>query len=156
MLFSIPHHGGAEGGEIIGNYIHESWPNDSLVALNVAGATPYYAPNLRFVDMLGLNDDVIGGRDPVPMRSEWQKRPGHAKGDGAYVLSREPDYIILSGAGGSDAADGLFLGDIELAESDEFRTCYAKETEVLTDPGQYRDGPVIWPSLPFIYYRRIC
>lgn len=156
FALSIPAHGGAEAGEIIGNYISEEWPDDSLVALNVAGATPYFAPNHRFVDMLGLNDSVIARRDPVPMRTEWQNKPGHAKGDGAYVLSREPDYIILGGGFGADAADGWFLGDVELAESPEFSRCYRRETETLTDPERYTSGPLFWSEVEFIYYRRTC
>jgi hypothetical protein len=44
------------------------------------------------IDMLGLNDIHIARVDAK--LSGW-RRAGHMKGDGKYVLSREPDYILL-------------------------------------------------------------
>ena len=61
-----------------------------------------------------------------------QQFPGHGKGDGQYVLKRQPDYIILGPAQGLPAnpefADAQyvvwFLSDQELAETDEFHKHY--------------------------------
>ena len=36
--------------------------------------------------MLGLNDPVIAKREEIPVVAKMQILPGHAKGDGAYVL----------------------------------------------------------------------
>ena len=100
-----------------------------LVAANIAGSIPYFS-DMNFIDMLGLNDYTIAQRNisydygsffkaavdvkkifTVQGRSEiihnitenylpWQLIPGHGKGDGQYVLSRKPDYIIIGPAEG--------------------------------------------------------
>jgi hypothetical protein len=66
-------------------------PAGSLVAATPAGGIGYYS-RLPVLDMLGLNDVHIahfGSSGPG-----WN-RAGHMKGDGAYVLSRSPDFILL-------------------------------------------------------------
>ena len=57
--------------------------------------------------------NVGGSLFPVPHSGSRCARsfrgrahPGHAKGDGAYVLSRRPDFIIIGGGGGI----ALFVG----------------------------------------------
>ena len=45
--------GAAYTGTIVGKYISKAWPSGSLVALCTAGATPYYATQHRYIDMLG-------------------------------------------------------------------------------------------------------
>ena len=132
-------------------------PRAKLVALNVAGATPYFAPEHRFLDMLGLNDPAIARRHPVPRRTEWQNRPGHAKGDGAYVLARRPDFIIIGPAMGAAAEDGLFLGYVELSESAEFHDCYRREEFSFPADDPWVEASAIrWDSVDFIYFRRSC
>ncbi|HVL01331.1 MAG TPA: hypothetical protein VM553_16050 [Dongiaceae bacterium] len=139
----------ADVGKVVGEYINEHWPDNSLVALHTAGSTPYYAPRLQFIDMLGLNDATIARRnvtrDLMLARMQWA--PGHLKGDGAYVLNRRPDYIIAGPAEGSLISDPWFLSDVEMANSPEFKQHYRLEQAEL-------------PQLPtkvklFTYYRRI-
>jgi hypothetical protein len=113
-------------GTVVGHHIAKHWPSDALIALNTAGSTPYFNQDKRFIDMLGLNDAVIARRKIASYRLPRQRWPGHAKGDGVYVLSRRPDYIILSAGNGRDASDPWFLTDIELAENKEFQKCYEK------------------------------
>jgi arabinofuranosyltransferase len=144
-------------GSMVGEYIESAWPPGALVALHTAGSTPFYAPQFTFIDMLGLNDRVIAHRSPVPMRVPWQRVPGHARGDGAYVLSRQPAYIIAGPAQGGVVDQPWFLSDVELAESAEFRRCYEAEraeipyAEDVARPAPERPQPVV-----FTYYRRIC
>lgn len=111
-------------GTAVGRYIADAWPPGSLVALNTAGSTPYHAPELRYLDMLGLNDAHIARRDSSKPRIRGQLLPGHAKGDGAYVLRQRPDYIILGPANGAPASQPWFLSDLEIAESPGFRRDY--------------------------------
>jgi len=112
-------------GTIVGNYIAAHWPEGSLIALNTAGSTPYYAPRHRFLDMLGVNDAHIARRSVGSGSLPGQRIASHAKGDGAYVLSRQPDYIILGPAtGASAAAPVYFLSDRELLQSAEFAQHY--------------------------------
>ncbi|MDH3700895.1 MAG: hypothetical protein OEU46_06245 [Alphaproteobacteria bacterium] len=153
-------------GTIVGQYIAEAWPPGALIALNTAGSTAFYNPDKRFIDMLGLNDAVIARRDIPAIRLRRQHWPGHNKGDGAYVLSRRPDYIILAAADGRDVSDPWFLSDIELVENPKFLQCYAQNKvfipysypEVDTVMPYDRTGPLTGPQkrilLPFVYYKR--
>jgi hypothetical protein len=77
---------------IVGKWLRENASPTDSVALSPAGAIPYYS-KLYTIDMLGLNDLHIGH-----MRLEGfgkGKFAGHEKGDGAYILSRKPTYILL-------------------------------------------------------------
>ncbi len=114
----------------VGKYINDNFPPGSLIALNTAGATPYYAPNHMFIDMLGLNDVHIAKRDIKKIKIDRQTIPGHFKGDGSYVLSREPNYIIVGPARGTFIEKPWFLSDFEMSQDPRFYEnyflCYAK------------------------------
>ncbi len=145
-------------GEIVGRHIDETWPGGITVALNTAGSTPFHAREGRiFIDMLGLNDPVIAKREAVPMLAFGQTWPGHSKGDGAYVLSRSPDRIIVGPAEGSDVSEAWFLSGAELAKLPDFHRCYVKVVEEipysqeLAEQGPKRPNPLI-----FTYYDRTC
>ena len=116
--------GAAFCGLAVGEYINEHWPKGSLIALNSAGATPFYAPQHRFIDMLGLNDTTIAHRSPVPMILPYQIVPGHAKGDGKYIFDRKPDYIIAGPSNGCDIYHARTLSEYELARIFEFKDTY--------------------------------
>jgi len=66
-------------------YLKNNVPEESSVALGEAGIIPYYASNIRVIDILGLMDLHVA------------RIPGllHEKGDAEYVLRRNPDYILL-------------------------------------------------------------
>jgi hypothetical protein len=148
----------AHVGTIVGQHIERTWPRDIEIALNTAGSTPFHASEGRvFIDMLGLNDPVIAKRENVPVLTPGQAVPGHGKGDGAYVLARAPDRIILGPAEGTDAATPWFLSDAEMARTPEFRRCYEKVVERIAYPEAFAGiGPERPNPLPFIWYRRIC
>ncbi len=63
----------------------------SVAASTPAGAIAYYS-HLRIIDMLGLNDVHIAHYGHA---GRGWKRAGHEKGDGRYVLSRSPDFVLL-------------------------------------------------------------
>jgi hypothetical protein len=149
---------GAYIGKIVGDYVARAWPKDALIAVNCVGATPYYAPDHRFVDMLGLNDRTVAHREVTELRTPTQSWPGHAKGDGAYVLSRRPDFIIPGPADGKAIDEPWFLGDAELGDHAEFRRCYRLETAAVAyDPEFQVRGPRLRPNpLTLTYYRRVC
>jgi hypothetical protein len=111
-------------GTAVGRYIANAWPAGSLVALNTAGSTPFHAPGLRYLDMLGLNDAHIARRESSKPRIRGQLLPGHAKGDGAYVLRQRPDFIVLGPANGVTANQPWFLSDLEIAEAADFHRDY--------------------------------
>jgi hypothetical protein len=100
----------------IGQWMRANLPRGALLATSTAGSIPYYS-GLPVVDMMGLNDAVIARRRELP--EGWK---GIEKGDGAYVLSRSPDYIQLGSYLGAEVP--LFLSDIELFASEEFHRRY--------------------------------
>ena len=137
-------------GKKIGTYISTHFPDDSLIATNSAGAVAFFAPQKQFIDMLGLNDRQIAKRENVPMLTYWQQFPGHSKGDGRYVISREPDYIILGPAQGTVGKienknrQNLvwFLSDQEIVEQTDFLQRYELKQVQIHD------------TLTFTYYQR--
>jgi hypothetical protein len=80
-----------KGWTMVGKWLAKNALKGESVALIPAGAIPYYS-KLYTIDMVGLNDLNIGH-----MRLEVMGTgiAGHEKGDGAYVLSRRPTYILL-------------------------------------------------------------
>jgi hypothetical protein len=148
-------------GEEIGHYVNSHWKAGSLVALNVAGATPYFADDLNYIDMLGLNDKIISRRTAIPMDGPWVHLVGHLKGNGQSILDRRPDFVILGGPEGRLANSGLqaFLGDYELQQLPGFIAGYKACISTLRlDPFAYdqlqkAEGNAN-PELSFIYYQR--
>jgi arabinofuranosyltransferase len=136
-------------GAVVGRYLEASLPAGTLVAASTAGSTTFEAPSLRFIDMLGLNDPRIARRHIDRPITAWQRMPGHLKGDGAYVLSRSPDVIILGPSQGflGENPREWFLSDYEILSNPAFREGY--EPFCLFPPlleGERRD-PVFAPML---------
>jgi arabinofuranosyltransferase len=122
-------------GKELGLFLEASLPPDTVIAINAAGATAFYS-GFRIVDMLGLNDSTISHRE-VPRMGHGLA--GHEKGDGAYVLSLEPDYIQFGSSRGQ--AKPMFLGDREIAQAPEFAESYVFERYTLPsgrEVGLYR------------------
>jgi len=69
--------------------------DDPLMAVDVAGCWPYFS-RFRSIDMLGLADRHIAREGHG---GTTHAMPGHALGDGRYVLDREPDLISFGGIG---------------------------------------------------------
>ena len=103
------------------------------------------------------NTPAIAQRDPVPFRTPAQAVPGHSKGDGAYILSRQPDVIILGPAEGTTVDRPLFLSDVELAEMPEFLECYQPSTtEITYGPETEALNPQMPNPIKFTWYQRTC
>lgn len=84
--------------ENLGRQLAAILPPETTIALCPVGALPYRS-GFRTIDMLGLNDRQIARVEPD--RSYYY--PGHQRHDGASVLARRPDLILL--ANGPVAAD---------------------------------------------------
>jgi len=98
---------------------------DALVAAVPIGALGWYS-DLPILDMVGLTDRTIA-HAPVPTGSGWA---GHEKHDGAYVVSRRPDAILLG---------NIFVAGNEAVPFEEFPTFKvpaigARERDVLVQP----------------------
>lgn len=106
-------------GESVGELLATAFGDrEPLLAVEAAGSLPYWAgtPSL---DMLGLNDRQLAHARPADI---GQGVLGHELGDGAYVLSREPDLVVFCNAKGR--RDPCYRGARELYESAEFRRRY--------------------------------
>ncbi|MDE3059499.1 MAG: hypothetical protein KGJ06_00625 [Pseudomonadota bacterium] len=152
QLGTIESHPGQTVGSISGmavkDYIAAHWAPGSLIALNPVGALPYYDSNYRYLDMLGLLDKHISHRKITVLPPSLEAFPvAHIKGDGNYVLSARPDYIIFGHGWGSSAP--LFLSDVEIAENPEFKKLYHK-VEIYIDP-----PPRLLPALQEEYHTRM-
>jgi hypothetical protein len=76
--------------QAIGMWLGQTFPKETVVALNAAGIVPYES-GLPTIDMLGLNDSHIAHVDVEPGKGAL----GHEKHDAKYVLSLAPDVVIL-------------------------------------------------------------
>ena len=116
-------------GESVGRGLAARFAPGTVVASATAGSLPYFAPALSFIDTLGLNDRHIARETPATLpraladTDNWVGVPGHSRGDGAYVLARRPDIVILGGANGDLAP--WFLGDYQLLLAKGFQMSYA-------------------------------
>jgi hypothetical protein len=140
-------------GTLIGRHIADKWAPGTRVALHTAGSTPYFAPAYVYIDMLGLNDAHIARRQVEAVSSRWQLLPGHTKGDGRYVLERDPDIIIAGPAQGTTIDRPWFLSDFELASREEFRERYRLRVDRIEAPRRPDLGQADF--LNFTYYERV-
>jgi len=127
MTFGLkPRSFAAAHGEIVGRFLENNLPPGTLVAVNSAGAPPYFGRSLSFIDMLGLNDRAIARRRINRITTWYQRKPGHFKGDGRYVLSRRPDVIMIGLTYGflTGTKDNLFLSDYEIVNDPSFKENY--------------------------------
>ena len=109
----------SEWGLEVGEYLGEHAPEGAVLATNIAGSIPW-ASGLTTIDTLGLNDVTIAHTEMPRM---GRGRAGHEKGNGDYVLSREPDYVIFASSRGSRRPK--FVGDRELYRNDAFHDAYS-------------------------------
>ena len=114
-------------GVLVGLWLRIHSRPDALLATNTAGSIPYVS-RLKTIDMLGLNDLHIAHKKITRI---GQGLAGHEKGDGAYVLSKMPDYIHLGPALGSALPWPGFVGDREIYENPEFHRLYRLEKVAL-------------------------
>ena len=87
----------------------------------------------------------------------WQKVPGHLKGDGAYVLSRKPDYVILGPAEGTTIETPWFLSGLEMSRDPRFEANYSVrqvDLDASDQEGFRQYGPTRTGVLTFTYYER--
>lgn len=125
-------------------------PPGSLVAATPAGSIAFHTRH-DVIDMLGLNDAHIAR---APSGSVGFLRPGHMKGDGAYVLARRPTHVLLGNVAvlpfpiEDDATMQAKLvrkSEHELWALPAFHEAYERVVVLLEDSGPFRY---------FTFYRR--
>jgi hypothetical protein len=75
----------------VGEHLRRIGPAGALIAISGGGIVPYVS-DLPAIEMWGLTDLHIARS---PTRRLGRGVPGHMKGDGAYILSRRPRYILF-------------------------------------------------------------
>jgi arabinofuranosyltransferase len=125
----------------IGKRLREIARPDDTVAVGACGAIPYYS-GLVTVDVLGLNDRHIARQ---PVAEPGSDAFGHERGDGRYVMSKRPTFMIplpiLTQSPNPNHA-GFEKSFIEIFELPEFKSDY-EFRNVEIQPGRY-----------FNYYKR--
>ena len=80
-------------GEAIGGLLRQAFSAQRpLLAVDPAGCMPYFS-RLPSVDMLGINDRYLAHHPPMGFGTGML---GHELGNGAYVLSRNPDLVLFN------------------------------------------------------------
>jgi hypothetical protein len=126
----------AQEGREVGLWFRDNLGSDACIAVNSAGAVSYYS-KLKVIDMLGLTDSHI-----AHLRTEdfGKGASGHEKGDGAYVLSRQPDIIQFGTTYGWVKPE--YPGDEQIYASPEFHDSYILKSVDLPSGNE------------LVYYRR--
>jgi hypothetical protein len=146
-------------GEQVANYINGHWPTGSWIAVNTAGTTAYFADEMNYIDMLGLNDREIARRKPVPMYAKTVRLIGHMKGDGASVLARRPEFIIANYPFGMvlrvDDPAPYFVTEYELVRAPEFAELYEACRAMIPVSDRARElHPELPKQMALTYYQR--
>ncbi len=87
-------------GKVLGEALRGAFAGRApRIAVDAAGALPYYS-RLPALDMLGLCDRTIA-TTPFPAwlattKPGTPKPPGHLRGNGAYVMTQQPDLMLFS------------------------------------------------------------
>jgi hypothetical protein len=117
--------------KVAARWLEQNAPPNSLVASTPAGSIAYHMSH-RVIDMLGLNDIHIAHTESGNIGFP---RAGHMKGDGKYVLSRRPDYILL----GNVAVLPFALDRERFAE----KLIRKSEHEIWAEPEFHRDYELV-------------
>jgi arabinofuranosyltransferase len=82
------------GWTIMGKKLNQITDKDDYIACVPIGAIGYYS-KMKVIDMVGIVDPVIA-HEKLSTDHPIKWTPGHTKGDGNYILSREPKFIQLT------------------------------------------------------------
>ena len=141
-------------GKALGDVLGRAFADQQArLAVDAAGALPYYS-KLPCLDMLGLCDRTIA-TTPFPawietVRPEIPRPPGHMRGNGAYVMDRQPDLMVFQHAPGLPLP--VFVSACEFEDDPRFLEGYRM---FLLDLGQPEILPgVRQPHLAPIWVRR--
>ncbi|MEE2663169.1 MAG: hypothetical protein VX681_03555 [Myxococcota bacterium] len=109
---------------VLGRELAERVDPDTVIATNVIGALGFYS-RLPLIDMLGLTNRQIAHAGQRSLGT-----PGHESHDGAYVLDREPDLILV----GIPRASHRRIGTAEA-----FRPAFPSDRDLAADQRLLRD-----------------
>lgn len=81
---------------LIADFLNRTLPPGAWVAYSEMGATPYFTPKLRYIDVYGLLDRTIARMASLSkFRAGRRDDYTHPSSDvGRYLLTRRPDYLL--------------------------------------------------------------
>jgi hypothetical protein len=108
-----------DASKLVGTWLRDNYPQGTLLAVNHAGAVPYFA-RFQTIDMVGLADAHI---------AREVKGGLHMKFDPDYIVRRAPEIIVLNtrvepGSEGLWYHDGYWEGETALVHNPEFLARY--------------------------------
>ena len=122
--------------QLMGEWLGNEFPPDTLTLSGVAGALPYYS-ELPNIDASGLNDRHIA------RNGQRLNIIGHGRTDATYAFTRNPKIVVLENdLVSEDQLDGIIAREAstrnainrDIASQSEFLNCYeAKTIELKTD-----------------------
>lgn len=121
-----------EFGRAAALFLRQNAPPESLLAINTAGIIPYYS-KLKTVDMLGLTDKRIARSD---VENFGAGSAGHEKGDGLYILEKQPYFIVMGNFEGSKTP--IYRSDIDIFNSLAFKVKYRLKVHKIFAGGRER------------------
>jgi arabinofuranosyltransferase len=121
-------------GELFADLFGRSFTSrgQPYLAIDIAGAIPFYL-DWPALDMLGLMDRWIATHHPA--ETNWNLT-GHTLGDGAYVLSRQPDIVLFGVHFGTFG--GVFAGGQQMHADPRFYEQYRFVELAREDPPSAR------------------
>ncbi len=131
-VYGIADSSPVEFGRAAGLFLKRNAPPDGLLAINTAGIIPYYS-KLKTVDMLGLTDKHIARSDAVNFGAG---PAGHEKGDGLYILEKQPYFIVMGNFEGSKTP--IYRSDIDIFNSPAFKVKYRLKVHKIFAGGRER------------------
>jgi hypothetical protein len=124
-------------GEVVGRLLGTAFAEEQpLLAVDAAGSVPFFS-RLPAIDMLGLTDGYLARHRPAEFGSGTL---GHELGDGAYVLSREPDLVLFCHR--FTSPEPCFRSGVEMVLDPRFAAAYRLIRLEGQDPYLFRT--VIW------------
>jgi hypothetical protein len=133
-----------------GRALGRAFPPGTTLAAVPIGALGYYS-DLPVIDMVGLTDRTVARAKVAGMGAGWA---GHEKHDGAYVVSRRPEIILLG---------NVYVDDRPELPPGEFPphavpAILAREQDVVAHPDFQRDYELrhmpVAPGLWLHYFAR--
>jgi hypothetical protein len=116
-------------GRTLGLFLKSTFAAEQpTLAVDAAGAVPFYS-RLPAIDMVGLNDRWIATHPPDQVGVGFL---GHELGDGASVLARHPDFVLLGRPPGEVAFE--LRSEKQMIETEEFQRDYRALFLEIGDP----------------------
>ena len=108
-------------GTYFGKYVKDNFNNDIITAHGAAGAFAYFSTKNN-IDISGINDYHISHTAISSLLNSDDIAVGHEKGDGEYILYKNPDIIVFGS--GTEKNATKKISDLQIFMSPHFHAYY--------------------------------